>query len=124
LETIDLGRRSGTQVALFHDFSHVGEQDAKIHEQMGRIRLDLGIDPSRTRASIGIEFVRRYNRAAIIRIISMPLLASIIFALIWMAWFLTRHDDKKDPQVIVTTALTGALYLVTSGMPFCNSDMG
>jgi hypothetical protein len=124
LETIDLGRRNGTQVALFHDFSHVGEQDAKIHEQMRRIRLDLGIGSSRTRASIGIEFVRRYNRAAIIRIISMPLLASIIFGLIWMAWFLTRHDDKKDPQVIVTTALTGALYLVTSGMPFYNSDMG
>jgi hypothetical protein len=33
---------------------------------------------------------------------------------------LTREkDDKYDPQVIVTAALTGALYLVTAGIsPF------
>jgi hypothetical protein len=110
------GRRTGTLVARFQQPDLVEEDSKKLKEDERKIEESfrksdiIGV-------SVGIEFVRRYDRSAIACIVSIPMLASLIFATIWMSWFLTREkDDKYDPQVIVTTALTGALYLVTAGM--------
>jgi hypothetical protein len=114
---MDLGRRTGTLVARFHYPSLVEEGSKKLAEEESSIEQSFKQNPKNDGVSVGIEFVRRYNRNAITGVVSIPPLASLIFAAIWMSWFLTREkDDKYDPQVIVTTALTGALYLVTAGM--------
>jgi hypothetical protein len=117
---MDLGRRTRTLVARFHNPNLVEEGSKKLAEEQNKLKQSLSQDPQNNGVSVGIEFVRRYNSSAITGIVSIPPLCSLIFAAIWMSWFLTREkDDKYDPQVIVTTALTGALYLVTTGMlPF------
>jgi hypothetical protein len=114
---MDLGRRTGTLVARFHHPSLVEEGSKKLAEEESSLEQSLKQDPKNDGVSVGVEFVRRYDSSAITGIVSAPPLFSVIFATTWMLWFLVRKkDDKYDPQVIVSTAFTGASYLVTTGM--------
>ncbi|KFY23906.1 hypothetical protein V491_02360 [Pseudogymnoascus sp. VKM F-3775] len=114
LGTMNLGRKDGTLVARFHD-PNLANDDRKLKTEEEKIKSSFETVQG-NRVSIGIEFVRQYNRNALVGVVSIPSLASLIFAIIWMGWYLIReHEPILNPQVIVATAFTVSLYLVTAG---------
>ena len=71
-----------------------------------------------TPPSSGLEFVRTLDRGALSGVIMAPSLASLAFVIIWLSIYLRKtseNEGKVDTQVIVTTAFTIAIYLVTTG---------
>jgi hypothetical protein len=81
---MDLGRRTGTSVARFHNPKLVEEGSKKLAEVESKLKESISEDSQNVRVSVGIEFVRRYDTSAIIGIVSAPPLLSVIFAVIWM----------------------------------------
>ena len=106
LETMDLGRRAGR----FSKPTLIEDNSKKLTEQETKLKTQL-----REGVTLGIEFVHRYDRNAIASVVLIPPLGSLVFMVIWMAVFLSSNGEK-DVQVIVTTAFSGASYLVTAGM--------
>jgi len=73
--------------------------------------------PSDTAPS-GLEFIRTLDRSALSGVIMAPSLASLVFVIIWLSIYLRKtseNEGKVDTQVVVTTAFTIAIYLVTTG---------
>jgi hypothetical protein len=92
-------------VASFHSLDLVDNESTKLAGELQ--------DLTRDGTNIGVEFIRKYNRAAIAWVILTPPLGSLIFAIIWMAIYLR---DPEDIQAKITTAFTVSTYLVTAGM--------
>ena len=66
----------------------------------------------------GLEFVRALDRNAISGVITAPPLASLVFVIVWLSIYLRKTEENQgnvDTQVVVTTAFTIAIYLVTAG---------
>ena len=64
-----------------------------------------------TPRNTALDFQRSYDLDRISMVIATPPLASLIFAIVWIQTFV--HEN--DLQVVVTTAFTGATYIITSG---------
>jgi hypothetical protein len=104
-ETLDCGRG----LRLFHKPEAAGEIKT-ITEIVQRL-------PTATPAQ-GLEFVRVLDRSGVCGVIVAPSLASLAFIIIWLSVYLRKtseNEGKVDTQVIVTTAFTIAIYLVTTG---------
>jgi len=91
-------------VASFHNLDLIGPKSTKLADELRNLTED-GV-------KIGVEFVRKYNRAAIAWVVLTPPLGSLIFAIIWMAIYLRDPDDIQEK---ITTAFTVSTYLVTAG---------
>lgn len=91
-------------VARFHGLDLVEDGSKELADEL----KDFTKDGTR----IGVEFIRKYNRAAIAGVVSTPPLGSLIFAIIWMSIYLR---DPEDAQAKITTAFTVSTYLMTTG---------
>lgn len=60
-----------------------------------------------------LSFKQSYNITVMSAVIVTPLLASIVFAIVWIR--VHAHKEDVDLQALVTTAFTVAIYIVTSG---------
>jgi hypothetical protein len=91
-------------VASFHSLDLIDGKSTKLADELR--------NPAEDRMKIGVEFVRKYNRAAIAWVVLTPPLGSLIFAIIWMSIYLR---DPGDTQATITAAFTVSTYLVTAG---------
>lgn len=104
-EALDCGRRLG----LYHRPKIAGRSRAiaeRVQETSGAISME------------GLEFIGTLDRNAIGGVIMAPSLASLAFVIIWLSIYLRKteaNDGKIDTQVVVTTAFTIAIYLLTAG---------
>ena len=60
-----------------------------------------------------LSFKQSYNITVMSAVIVTPLVASIVFAIVWIR--VHGHKEDVDLQALVTTAFTVAIYTVTSG---------
>lgn len=102
MRTLGLGRRGKNRAALL---DHADEIDPQQHE----VTQAITEDPM----AIGVEFVRQWDGYAISMVVMMPLLISLIFAVVWIAVSAARYE--VDAQVAVQTAFTVASFIVTAG---------
>ena|SRR2546429_1408968 len=105
MKPLELGRESNTLVALFHKPDSVKDDSTEIADELRGFEEDG--------KNIGVKFIRKYNRAAIAGVVSVPPLGSLIFAIVWMAIYLREPEEL---QAKITTAFTVSTYLMTTGM--------
>lgn len=101
IKTLELGHESGSSIAFFHK------------PDLAKTDRTVATHFSKYGTKIGVEFVRKYNRAAVAGVVSALPLGSLIFATIWMAIYLREPEEL---QAKITTAFTVSTYLMTTGM--------
>ena len=75
---MDLGPRTGNLAVRFHKPSLVEAGSRKLAEVEGILEQSLKNDHEDDAVSLGIEFVRQYNRHGIIGIVSIPPISSLV----------------------------------------------
>lgn len=103
-QTLQLGRYHGRLTSLF-ERPELGRDTHVIADQVHRM--------SQTTA---LSFKQSYDITVTSVVIVAPLLASLVFAIVWVQVHV--HKKDIDLQALVTTAFTVASYIVTSGKLF------
>ena len=107
VRTLGLGKRGTDRTALLDRFDEIDSQQHEVTEAITK-------EPR----AVGVEFVREWDGYAISMVVMMPLLISLIFAIIWISVSIARYS--VDAQVAVQTAFTVASFIVTAGK--CNCE--
>ena len=103
-KTLQLGRYHGRLTSLF-ERPELGRDTHVIADQVH------GMSPK-----TALSFKQSYNITVISVVIMTPLLASCVFASVWIR--VNVHKKDVELQALVTTAFTVAIYIVTSGKLF------
>jgi len=89
------------------------------HAENASEQTSITVELTQVFETQGLEFVRSLNRDAMVGVILTPTVASLVFAVVWISVFLHNgtHSNSggAEPQAVVTTAFTVAIYLVTTG---------
>ena len=103
-QTLQLGRYHGRLTSLF-ERPELGRDTHVIADQVHGMSQETAL-----------SFKQSYDITVMSVVIVTPLLASCIFAIVWIRVYV--HKKDVDPQALVSTAFTVAIYIVTSGKLF------
>jgi hypothetical protein len=105
VKAYEFGRVGASHVANFEDPSRIaGDQRSQTRAMV--LDVDVGTH--------GIEFIRRWDSAAVSIISLVPFAVSLIFASVWIG--VSVGTFQVDAQIAVQTGFTVAGFIVTAGI--------